>query len=98
MYCGTNLFAVMNPAGLAALQFWQNVEALRKKPWKIAGKLGVVFFLRYLLRRVSLQQALERMSAICGCTASYVLIDNPRAAVDVDSVADRDLAEKLLKQ
>ena len=95
-YCGTNLIAVMNSAGLAALEFWLQVEAWRKQPWKIARYLGPGFLLAYLLRRVSLRQALRRFSALCGCTANYVPIDSPRAAVDVDSVADRDLAEKIL--
>jgi GTP:adenosylcobinamide-phosphate guanylyltransferase len=96
-FCGTNLYAVLTPAGLAALNFWRNVEAQRKRPWKIAQKLGIGFLLRYLLRRVSLQEAFRRLSVISGCQVSYVLIDSPRAAVDVDSLADRDLAEEILR-
>jgi GTP:adenosylcobinamide-phosphate guanylyltransferase len=96
-FCGTNLFAVMNPQGLAALNFWQDVEAQRKRPWKIARKLGFGFMLHYLLRRVTLHAAFRRLSVISGCQVTYVLIDSARAAVDVDSVADRDLAEKILR-
>lgn len=96
-FCGTNLFAVMNQQGLAALNFWQAVEAQRKRPWKIARKLGIGFMLRYLLHRVTLDAAFRRLSAISGCRAAYVLVDSARAAVDVDSVADRDLAEKILR-
>lgn len=95
-YCGTNLFAVMNPAGLAAVEFWLQVEAWRKRPWKIAQHMGWGFLLAYLTRRVSVHQALQRLSNLCGCSANYVQIDSPRAAVDVDSVADRELAEKIL--
>jgi len=96
-FCGANLFAILNPAGLAALVFWQVVESQRKRPWKIAQKLGFGFMLRYLLRRISLQQAILRLSAISGCRAGYVLLDSPRAAVDVDTLADRDLAEQGLQ-
>jgi len=96
-YCGTNLYAVMNPRGLTALDFWQVVEAQRKRPWKIAGKLGFAFLLRYLLRRVTLQSAFDRVSSLCSCKVSYVLVDSARAAVDVDSPADRDLAERILR-
>jgi GTP:adenosylcobinamide-phosphate guanylyltransferase len=95
-FCGTNLFAVLNPNGLAALEFWKSVEADRKKPWKIAHKLGIGFLLRCALRTVSLQQALDELSRRCACRASYVLINSARAAVDVDTVADRDLAESIL--
>jgi len=96
-FCGANLYAILNPAGLAALVFWQAVEAQRKRPWRIAKKLGIGFLLRYLLRRVTLQEAFLRLSAISGCRASYVLLDSPQAAVDVDTLADRDLAERILR-
>lgn len=95
-YCGTNLFAVMTPAGLAALAFWKDLEALRKKPWRIAQKLGFRFLIGYWLRWYTLNQALGYLSELSGCHAAYVLVNSARAAVDVDSVADRDLAEKIL--
>jgi GTP:adenosylcobinamide-phosphate guanylyltransferase len=95
-FCGTNLFAVLNPAGLKALEFWKSVEADRKRPWKIARQLGMGFLLRCALRRVSLEQALQHLSWRCGCTVRHVKIDSARAAVDVDSVADRDLAQRIL--
>jgi len=50
----------------------------------------------YLLGRLTLEKALNVLSRSMGCSVGYVLIDNPRAAVDVDSVSDRDLAEKIL--
>ncbi len=96
-FCGSNLYALLNPAGLAALIFWQAVEARRKHPWKIARTFGFRFLLRYLLRRISLGEAFQQLSSISGCQVSYVMIDTPRAAVDVDSVADRDLAEEILR-
>ncbi len=96
-FCGTNLFAVLNPAGKAALAFWQAVEAQRKRPWKIARKFGLWFLLRYLLRWVTLREALQKLSDVSGCRVSYVPVNTPRAAVDVDSVADRDLAEEILR-
>jgi GTP:adenosylcobinamide-phosphate guanylyltransferase len=96
-FCGTNLYALLNPRGLAALAFWQSVESWRKTPWKIAAALGPVFLARYLLRRVTLAQALARLSAVSGCRVTHVLVDAARAAVDVDSLADRDLAERILQ-
>jgi len=97
-FCGTNLFVVLNPAGLAALEFWKTVEAERKRPWKIAHKLGIGFLLRCALGRVSLQRALQQLSDRCECKVSYVLVNEARAAVDVDTVADRDLAQAVLLQ
>ena len=96
-FCGTNLYAILTPSGLSALAFWRSVEAQRKRPWKIARKLGLCFLLRFLLHRVSLHQALHRLSVLSGCRVSCVLLDSARAAVDVDSVADRDLADQILR-
>lgn len=95
-YCGTNLFAVLTPGGLRALEFWKSVEADRKQPWKIARKLGTGFLLRCAVRQVSLEQALQHLSLRCGCAVRHVRIETARAAVDVDTVADRDLAQSIL--
>lgn len=97
-WCGTNLFALLTPAAAEALAFWQSVEAWRKRPWKIAGALGAGFLARYLARRVTLSEALDRLSTVCGCRVASVPVDDPRAAVDVDSIADRDLAEAVLRR
>lgn len=95
-YCGTNLFALLTPAAAAGPQFWSRVEADRKRPWRIARRFGVGMLLRYLLGRLNLQDALDTLAGTLGCKVGYVLIQNPRAAVDVDTVADRDLAKAIL--
>jgi GTP:adenosylcobinamide-phosphate guanylyltransferase len=96
-FCGSNLFAILDARGLHALRFWQAVEAERKRPWKIAQKLGPVFLFGYLARQVSLAGAMKRLSDLCGCRITCVEIDSARAAVDVDTLADRDLAERIIR-
>jgi molybdopterin-guanine dinucleotide biosynthesis protein A len=96
-YCGTNLFAILNREGMAGPAFWSRLEADRKRPWRMARKGGLVVFLKYLFGRLSLEGALGSLSQAMGCRLGYVLINSPRAAVDVDSVADRDLAVKILR-
>lgn len=95
-YCGANLFAVLSPRGSKALSFWQQVENDRKRPWRIARRLGISALLSYLFRRVTLEEALALLSEEAGCRIRHVLLDDPRAAVDVDSVADQQLAERIL--
>jgi hypothetical protein len=95
-FCGSNLFAILNPKGKAGPAFWTLLEADRKRPWRMARKAGIGMLLKYLFRQLSLENALDSLSAAMGCRLGYVLIENPRAAVDVDSVADRDLAVKIL--
>ena len=76
--------------------FWSRLEADRKRPWRMARKGGFGTLLKYLFGRLSLEDALGSLSQAMGCRLGYVLINTPRAAVDVDSVADRDLAVKIL--
>lgn len=95
-YCGSNLFAVMNSQGRNALAFWQQAEADRKQPWKIARRFGVMALIRYLFRRLSLDAALQSLSGLAGCRVGFIQLDYARAAVDVDSVEDQQLAERIL--
>ncbi len=96
-YCGTNLFAILNREGMSGPAFWQELEVHRKRPWQMARRLGMGLLLRYLFRRLSLDEAMEALSLAMGCRVGYVRVDVARAAVDVDSVADRCLAEKILQ-
>lgn len=95
-FCGSNLFAILTPRGKAGPAFWRSLEADRKRPWRMARRIGMGVLIKGLLGMLTLESALESLSRAMGCRVGYLLIDNPRAAVDVDSVADRDLAEKLL--
>ena len=95
-FCGSNLFACLNPEGKKALEFWQQLEADRKHPWKLARKLGIRKLLAYLLGRISSTEAFTVLSDTATCRISYVTLNQPRAAVDVDSIADQQLAEQIL--
>jgi len=95
-YCGSNLFLVRTELGLKAILFWRQVESLRKRPWQIARHLGPATLLRYLFGRLSAVAAFALLSAKSGCRVGFVEVQQARAAVDVDSVADRELAERLL--
>lgn len=95
-FCGSNLFAVLNPGGLQALNFWRRAEADRKHPWRIAGRFGLIALLRYFFRRLTLDDALQALSQAAGCRVGYVRLDFARAAVDVDSIDDQKLADAIL--
>ena len=95
-FCGSNLFAILTPEGRKALEFWRQAEADRKHPWRIARRFGVLALLLYLLRRLSLKDALNGLSKAAGCRIGHVKVGFARAAVDVDSVADQKLAEEIL--
>ena len=96
-WCGSNLFALLRADAVSALRFWTNVEAQRKRPWRIARRLGTWTLLRYALRRLTARQAFAALSKRAGCRITWVPVHSARAAVDVDSEADWRLADRLLR-
>jgi GTP:adenosylcobinamide-phosphate guanylyltransferase len=95
-YCGSNLFAVLRPAGRAAPEFWSALEADRKRPWRMVSRLGPALLFRYLTRTSTLAAVRHALEKSMGCTVGIVLVEEARAAVDVDSVADLELACQVL--
>lgn len=95
-YSGANLFALLTPRSAQAVAFWRRVEADRKKPWRIARAFGYGSLLAYLLGRLTLAQAMQRVSRVMGCEASAVPLPFAEAAIDVDKPADLALVETIL--
>ena len=96
-FCGCNLFT-FNPQGRSLIRFWRQAEDLRKRPWRlIATILGFKTVLSYLLGTLTLQQALAAVSEKSGVSIQAIVLDDPRAGVDVDKVEDLLLAESILK-
>ena len=95
-YCGCNLFAFLTPRARLAADFWRRVEDQRKNPLRLIRVLGWGAVLRYLMGRLSLNEALKRMSHRLGFKAGAVVLPFPEAAVDVDSVNDLKLAENIV--
>ncbi len=97
-FCGCNLFT-FNPHGRALVRFWRQAEDLRKRPWQlIAQVLGPRTVLSYLFGFLTLQQALDAVSKKSGVKIRTIMLDNPRAGVDVDRIEDLVLAESILNQ
>jgi CMP-N-acetylneuraminic acid synthetase len=97
-YCGCNLFAFLTPRARRAADFWRRVEARRKNPLRVIGILGWAAVVRYLTGRLSLQEALDRMSQRLGFKAGAIILPFAEAAVDVDSIGDLELVEKIISR
>jgi len=54
---GCNLFYMANEKGVAAIEFWKQAQHLRKKPLKLARKLGWSVLFNYLFGRLTLSGA-----------------------------------------
>lgn len=96
-WSGCNLFLVRTERGVAAIQLWRSIEADRKRPWRIIRRLGPLTLLRYLMGRLTLAEALQRLSRLCGASVAAVPTPFGLAAVDVDKPADLDLVRSLVE-
>lgn len=97
-YCSCNLFAFMTPRSRAVTGFWRKVESQRKQPWRVIGILGWWSVFKYLLGRLSLQEALKRLSDRFGMRIGVVILSFPEAAVDVDTEKDLQLVQQILAE
>lgn len=94
--CGGNLFAFHREALDKVLGVWSSVEQQRKKPWRMLSMLGYGSVIGYLLGRLSMEDAFAKLSRLTQTSVVPVMMEDPSVAVDIDSVADWLLAERIL--
>ena len=93
-----NLFIFRDKAAAQKLlNFWQEIESQRKKPWKMVRALGGITLLRYITGRLTLESALAHLGRRTGTKPQAVMLDIAEAAIDVDSVGDLEFVRSLVK-
>ena len=97
-YSGANLFQLRNPRSARAIRLWRSVERDRKKGWRLLWALGPAMFLGSVLRLLTLEQVLHRVSRRLGLAIRMVKMRDPLAAVDVDKPSDHRLVEAILAE
>jgi CTP:molybdopterin cytidylyltransferase MocA len=95
-YCGCNLYALLTVAGLAAPRLWREVEQHRKRPWRIVSMLGPLALARFILGRLALTQVTTVAQARFALQARAVVLSDPAAGFDVDTVEQLRTAEEYL--
>ena len=95
-YSGANLFLFKTPVSKRAADFWRRVENDRKKPWRIARAFGLGTLLLFVLRRLTLAEAMTRVSRAVGAQVEAVALPIAEAAVDVDKIEDLELVRTIL--
>ena len=93
----TALFLLRTPRAGGPLDYWRAIESERKHPWRIARHLGVATLARYVAGTLTRDAALALLSRRAGARVGHVMLDDPSAAVDVDTCADLALAERILR-
>lgn len=68
----------------------------RKKPWKIFRLLGFGFIVKFLAKRLTLQEIEKQASGILGYNGTLIISPYPELGTDVDKPSDLDLATRLI--
>ena len=84
-----------SPAAEHAATAWREVEAERKRPWRLARRLGLATLLDYALGRLTMSAAIARLGRQIGLEAVLVPAPDGRAAIDVDKPEDLALVRRL---
>jgi GTP:adenosylcobinamide-phosphate guanylyltransferase len=95
-WSGANLFGLLSPKVLPALELWRSVEQDRKRGWKIIAAFGPWLLLRVVMKTLSLRDALALAGKRLGMKAALVAMPMAEACIDIDKESDLVLAEKIL--
>ncbi len=94
-WSGCNLFLLASPAAERAIALWRQVEADRKRPWRIARRIGLGTLWSYWRGKLTLAEALSRLGGTLGVSAALVPATDGRAAIDVDKPEDLALVRQI---
>ncbi len=95
---GANLFLLRTPAAARAVEFWQGMDAHRKKPWRLASQIGAGSLALYAMGRLNLAGAIERLSRRIGARAAVLPLPRAEYALDVDRPEHLELVERILRE
>lgn len=95
-WSGCNLFLLAAGNARRAIDTWAGVEADRKRPWRIAFRLGPRVLVSYLLGRLSANGAIAAIGRRVGLGAAVVAARDGLAAVDVDKPSDLADVRRIL--
>lgn len=95
---GCNLFYVANEKGLEAIKFWRAAQHDRKKPVKLARRLGIGMLLKYITGGLTLKIAFEHASKSLNIKAKPIILPFAEAAIDVDKPSDLELVTQILSK
>lgn len=97
-YKACNLFAFARPEAARAVAFWVQMERHRKRPWRIALRIGLWPLLRYAVGRLDLDAAFRELSRLTGVRGAPVVLPQAEAAIDVDKPSDLAQVEQILSR
>ncbi len=96
-FTGGNIVLLDPRSAAKAIGVAEELVAQRKKPWRLALKVGTAFMIRLLLGRATVAEAEERFSRLFGVVSRAVPLPYAEIGVDVDHPGDVPFCEGELR-
>lgn len=97
-FTGGNIF-LLNPDKVeVAMPRLHRFIAWRKSPLRLAGILGPLFILKFLSKRLTIEEVERRLQDLFGLSGKAIISRYPEIGTDVDKPSDLELVRKALRQ
>lgn len=96
--CGGDLAVVGASVFAMGTGLWRRLSEARKSRWKTVGAIGPLVLLRFLLGRLTIEEAVRVASRRLGIRGRALDCQFPEAGMDVDKPFQRDLVEEALRR
>lgn len=97
-YTGGNVLMVRKEAVIRTQWTARELLSHRKSPMRLASDIGIMTLIRWLVGKLSLEDAEHRMKRLLGIEGKALPFPYPEVGVDVDKPEDWALANKSLSQ
>ena len=96
-YTGANVYFVDKKGFSADEEMLAKIDSYRKTPWKYVKLIGRRPLLKFVLKRITLEDVEKRASEIMGCRFRLIPMPFPVCGIDVDKPGDLVLVRKLMQ-
>lgn len=96
--CGADVNVAHTRLAYREDDLWERIVAARKSPWKQASLMGWGTLMRLLARRLTLDEAVQRVRQRLNLEATAVVSPYPEMAMDVDKPQHVAILEAFLRQ
>lgn len=96
-FSGCNMFAFITPAGRSIAKFWAHIEKQRKNPFRVVSAAGWTAIIRYAFGLLTLEEGLQRISKRLNLRIGVIIMPQPEAAIDIDTIEDWELADTIAR-
>lgn len=97
-FSSCNLYAFLKPGAIGSAAVFNGGGQFGKKPKRLIGAFGLMAFLLYKSRLLTVRAFLRFLSRAVGVGTAPVFLPFAEGPIDIDRMSDWELAEKILRK